>query len=172
MLCCVPPPPGRCPLTAAGQTSSAVNVAVCTGSLCVSQDGMNALELLRTLREQQVTQQLPFPVKESSCLGACGIGAMVQLDFADGHSSIVAGLDETLDALGLQNETPATQAAAPPITARTQDTLPPTKDHPENPVGLDARDRMRASAARRTASRAPLAIWGSYVLQKMLGTLR
>ena len=84
--------------------SDVTGVVVCTGSLCMSQNsGDGALELLAELR----SRDLAFPVDESSCLSACGRCAMVAIDYADGTSSLVGGLDRMLLELGLEASTNA-----------------------------------------------------------------
>ena len=101
-------------------------VIVCTGSLCTEQDsGSGALDLLADLR----SRELPFAVVESPCLNACGRCAMVAIDFEDGSSSLVGGVDRCLLKLGLDKLDSTRLAPSPP---------PP----PE----LDALERMRASA--------------------------
>lgn len=73
-------------------------VSVCTAELCCCQDdGMGGIEILADLK----ARKLPYPIDEAPCLGACGGGAMVAIDFDDGTSSLVTGLEETLMELGL-----------------------------------------------------------------------
>lgn len=58
---------------------------------------MGGDEILAELR----SRNLPFRVDEAPCLGACGGGAMVVIDFEDGSSALVSGIHETLMELGL-----------------------------------------------------------------------
>ena len=80
-------------------TPQASLVSVCTAELCCCQeDGvMGGNEILANL----LSRKLPYPVDEAPCLGACGGGAMVVIDFEDGSSALVSGIDETLMELGL-----------------------------------------------------------------------
>mmetsp|Transcript_86179 Transcript_86179/g.248866 ORF Transcript_86179/g.248866 Transcript_86179/m.248866 type:complete len:248 (-) Transcript_86179:302-1045(-) len=73
-------------------------VSVCTAELCCCQeDGVGGNEILADLQ----SRDLPYTVDEAPCPGACGGGAMVAIDFEDGTSALVSGLDETLSELGL-----------------------------------------------------------------------
>lgn len=73
-------------------------VNVCTAELCCCQeDGVGGDEILEHLK----AQNLPYPVEEAPCLGACGGGAKVSIDFVDGSYALVTGMDETLSELGL-----------------------------------------------------------------------
>jgi len=73
-------------------------VIVCTAELCMCQDeGFGGGDILETLR----SKNLPYAVEEAHCLGACGGGAMVAIDFEDGTSALVSGMDKTLMELGL-----------------------------------------------------------------------
>jgi hypothetical protein len=60
-------------------------------------DGGAADALIANLR----ARQLSFPVEESGCLGACGMGTMVAIDYHDGSANLVVGLDQTLTELGI-----------------------------------------------------------------------
>ena len=74
-------------------------VSVCTAELCCCQEeGGSALEILDNLN----SRSLPYPIEEAPCLGACGGGAMVAIDFEDGSAALVSGLTETLSELGLE----------------------------------------------------------------------
>jgi hypothetical protein len=77
-------------------------IFVCTAELCQCQgdeyvNGGAADALIANLRGRQ----LPFPVEESGCLGACGMGTTVAIDYHDGSANLVAGLDQTLTELGI-----------------------------------------------------------------------
>ena len=68
-------------------------VSVCTAELCCCQEeGLGGDEILEDL----LSRNLPYPIEEAPCLGACGGGAMVAIDFEDGGYALVAGIDETL----------------------------------------------------------------------------
>mmetsp|Transcript_20994 Transcript_20994/g.31102 ORF Transcript_20994/g.31102 Transcript_20994/m.31102 type:complete len:179 (-) Transcript_20994:202-738(-) len=73
-------------------------VYVCTAELCCCQEeGFGGDEILEHLR----AQNLPYPTEEAPCLGACGGGAKVSIDFDDGSYALVTGMKETLSELGL-----------------------------------------------------------------------
>jgi hypothetical protein len=48
-----------------------------------------------------LSRDLPYVVEEAPCLGACGIGAMVSIEYEDGGYDLVTGLQETHDAVGI-----------------------------------------------------------------------
>jgi hypothetical protein len=77
-------------------------IVICTAAHCQCQgdehvNGGAADALVANLRGRQ----LPFPVEESGCLGARGMGTMVAIDHHDGNTNLVAGLDLTLTELGV-----------------------------------------------------------------------
>ncbi len=85
-------------MTQASTVGSVSTVSVCTAELCCCQeDGTGGLEILDNLK----ARTLPYRIDEVPCLGACGGGAMVAIDFDDGTSALVTGLQETLMELGL-----------------------------------------------------------------------
>jgi hypothetical protein len=74
---------------------------------------MGGDEILATL----LSRKLPYPVDEAPCLGACGGGGggRVVIDFENGSSALVSGIDETLMELGLLKDSSndATVASSP-----------------------------------------------------------
>ncbi len=72
-------------------------VNVCMGELCKCQEGENAETLLADLN----ARNLNFVVDDAPCLGACGMGAMVSIEYEDGDYALVTGLQETLEAIGI-----------------------------------------------------------------------
>lgn len=75
-------------------------VVVCTAELCCCQEeGFGGDEILEHLR----AQNLPYPTEEAPCLGACGGGAKISIDFEDGSYALLTGMEETLSELGLTN---------------------------------------------------------------------
>lgn len=75
-------------------------MSVCTAELCQCQgdEGEGSADaLLENLWERK----LSFTVEETGCLGACGMGTMVAIEYEDGTADLVAGLEETLDVLGI-----------------------------------------------------------------------
>ena len=148
-------------------------VRVCMGNLCRCQDeaaGGGAEALLAALRARA---PLPYPIEEDPCLGACGQGEMVNVEYADGSASLVAGLDATLDALGLAASARAAAAVAVGAGAEAQERARSTTSSSavaaavadDDGVG-DARERMRAAAR---ASPPPQSGWvtlGGYLAKK------
>lgn len=73
-------------------------VSICMGELCKCQEeGNNAESIMIDLQ----SRNLSFDVEDAPCLGACGLGAMVSVEYDDGDYRLVTGLDETLEAIGL-----------------------------------------------------------------------
>jgi hypothetical protein len=72
-------------------------VTICMGELCKCQDE-NADMIMQSLVSKG---DLPFQIEDSPCLGACGVGAMVSIEYEDGSYNLVTGLQETLKATGL-----------------------------------------------------------------------
>jgi hypothetical protein len=72
-------------------------VTICMGELCKCQEE-NADMIMESLTS---TGDLPFQIEDSPCLGACGVGAMVSVEYEDGSYNLVTGLQETLEATGL-----------------------------------------------------------------------
>jgi hypothetical protein len=138
-------------------------VSVCTAELCQCQGddyehGGAADALIANLR----SRHLPFPVEESGCLGTCGMGTTVAIEYQNGSASLVAGWDQTLTELGLatgmdvdvdvapesesMNDNVASLSTVetktiPCATPQTQTQTPPRATQLD-----DTRDRMRAEA--------------------------
>ena len=77
--------------------SSIDKVNVCMGELCKCQEGDNAESIMNDLQ----SRNLPFAVEDAPCLGACGVGSMVSIEYMDGDYALVTGLEETLEAIGI-----------------------------------------------------------------------
>lgn len=87
-----------CTTLAATSSPQPYTVSVCTAELCCCQEeGPGGNEIL----EHLLSRDLPYSIGEAPCLGACGGGAMVSIDFEDGSYALAAGLDETLSELSL-----------------------------------------------------------------------
>jgi hypothetical protein len=98
-------------------------VSVCTAELCRCQEeGFGADDILSNL----LSLDLPYPIDEAPCLGACGAGAMVAIDFEDGTCALVSGLEETLFELGLVGQTvpDGTPASSLDEVETVEDTAP------------------------------------------------
>ena len=80
-------------------------ISICTEELCQCQGEYEytggaadaALEQLQKL-------DLPCPLDSVGCMGACGMGTMIAIDYKNGDSILVDGLQSTLIELGLQQE--------------------------------------------------------------------
>mmetsp|Transcript_29141 Transcript_29141/g.41005 ORF Transcript_29141/g.41005 Transcript_29141/m.41005 type:complete len:173 (-) Transcript_29141:318-836(-) len=81
-------------------------VAVCTGHLCECQEeeGGNGSDILQKLKDLN----MDCDVDDAPCLGCCGMGAMVWIEYKDGSDQIVAGMEETMEGLGLSTGAAAT----------------------------------------------------------------
>lgn len=93
-------------------------ISVCAGELCQCQGEQYeytggaadaAIEELQSL-------DLPFPVDEVGCMGACGMGTMIAIDFENGDSIMTDGLDSTLLELGIERQQQLTAVSASTIT--------------------------------------------------------
>ncbi len=98
---------------------------------------MGGDEILADLR----SRNLPYRVDEAPCLGACGGGAMVVIDFEDGSSALVSGIHETLMELGLLDKSNDRRDVA--STSTVVPVPSPGKD-PER-VRLDAPETLSVS---------------------------
>ncbi len=68
------------------------------GELCKCQEeGNNAESIMQDLQ----SRNLPFDVEDAPCLGACGVGSMVSIEYMDGDYALLTGLEETLEAIGI-----------------------------------------------------------------------
>ncbi len=86
---------------AAAQQVKVDRVNICMGELCKCQEeGNNAESIMADLQ----SRDLPFDVEDAPCLGACGLGAMVSIEYENGDYNLVCGLEETLEAIGIGDE--------------------------------------------------------------------
>eukprot|EP00579_Thalassiosira_antarctica_P013251 CAMPEP_0201940382 /NCGR_PEP_ID=MMETSP0903-20130614/45137_1 /ASSEMBLY_ACC=CAM_ASM_000552 /TAXON_ID=420261 /ORGANISM="Thalassiosira antarctica, Strain CCMP982" /LENGTH=232 /DNA_ID=CAMNT_0048482181 /DNA_START=60 /DNA_END=754 /DNA_ORIENTATION=- len=155
-------------------------ISVCAGELCQCQGEQYeytggasdaAIEELQSLG-------LPFPVDEVGCLGACGMGTMIAIDYENGDSIMTDGLVSTLVELGIQRqnapsvsetenkliENGAVAEDVASINEETASSIPnmdsatntaDAKEKPEPakpPLLPDARDRMRQEVMRQEAA--------------------
>ena len=82
-------------------------ISVCAGELCQCQgeyvyDGGASDAAIAELERLG----LPFPVDETPCLGACGMGTMIAIDYDNGDSIMTDGLESTLFELGIEQSIP------------------------------------------------------------------
>jgi hypothetical protein len=129
-------------------TPQASLVSVCTAELCCCQDDdLGGDEILAEL----LSRNLPFDVDEAHCLGACGVGAMIAIDFEDGTSALVTGLQETLFELGLSDD----QAVEPAIYSTEPVALESTLDPPVASNNLKAGEVAILSSNEETTILSP-----------------
>ncbi|EJK52163.1 hypothetical protein THAOC_28601 [Thalassiosira oceanica] len=161
--------------------TSVSRISVCGGELCQCQGDFewggasdHAIETLNSLN-------LPFDVDEVGCLGACGRGTMIAVDFCNGDSFVLDGLESTLTELGLQKKNElfgGEQASKKPsidlVSAirevegvnRQRARSPSTSGAPSATV--DVRERMRQEAAEEAQN--PWMNMASYLFKKAIGS--
>lgn len=117
-------------------------VSICMAELCQCHEEENA----NTIQTELLSRDLPYTVEDSPCLGACGVGPMVSIEYENGDYALVMGLEETLAAVGIEMERTTTVNAQEEregdmgITSRdpqnlnTVETL--DKDATEDAVGI------------------------------------
>jgi len=119
-------------------------VNVCTSDFCCD---AGSKELLQNLRDccNNNNESSSYLIGETPCLGACGRGAMVAIDYDDGNNALVSGLDETLEELGLSSTRlmTTTQIIQEPSPSNNDKRIIVLKE-PENSTEDDAVSRMRA----------------------------
>jgi len=164
-----------------GTLQSVSRISVCGGELCQCQGDFewggasdHAIETLNSLN-------LPFDVDEVGCLGACGRGTMIAVDFCNGDSFVLDGLESTLTELGLQKKNElfgGEQASKKPsidlVSAirevegvnRQRARSPSTSGAPSATV--DVRERMRQEAAEEAQN--PWMNMASYLFKKAIGS--
>ena len=97
--------------------------------------------------------RLPFPVYEVGCLSACGMGTMISVNYENGDTILMDGLESALVALGIPprrdretaedhmrsfgEEVVADDGASPSRVINVTDTVAPETSH----VMVDGRDR-------------------------------
>ena len=90
---------------------AATRVLVCTGRMCQREKGGGTL-----LLDELQSSYASLPAESSPCLGCCGQGSMIQVEYEDGCEPAIAAsnvprLSKTLERLGLS----AQAAAAKPV---------------------------------------------------------
>ena len=143
-----------------------VRVSVCAGELCqcqgeefeytggASDAAINELEQLN----------LPFPIEEVGCLGACGMGTMIAIDFENGDSVMTDGLDSTYSELGISVKKQSLASASSQVdtTSAVTETDATTTTKKEL---VDVRDRMRQEAVEVEVEN-PWLKMGGYLAKK------
>jgi len=153
-------------------------ISVCAGELCQCQGeeyeytGGASDAVIRDLK----SLNLPFPIDEVGCLGACGMGTMVAVDFENGDSVMTDGLDSTLDELGISmsEEGNGTDDLCETLTIDEPNidsdegaiTIEKNNASKKPPILADARDRMRQEAAESSENMNPWVNMVSYLAKK------
>ncbi len=140
-------------------------ISVCAGELCqcqgeefeytggASDAAINELEQLN----------LPFPIEEVGCLGACGMGTMIAIDFENGDSIMTDGLDSTYSELGISAKKQSLASASSQVDTTSAVTeTDATKTKKEL---VDVRDRMRQEAVEVEVEN-PWLKMGGYLAKK------
>lgn len=154
-------------------------ISVCAGELCQCQGeefeytGGASDAAIQELRQLD----LKFPIDEVGCLGACGMGTMIAIDYENGDSIMTDGLESTLTELGISAKTQLStdesvqssdnvEAAASSIVAddATSKTVA-TKKKPSAKELVDVRERMRQETAVVEVEN-PWLKMGSYLAKK------
>mmetsp|Transcript_1271 Transcript_1271/g.3573 ORF Transcript_1271/g.3573 Transcript_1271/m.3573 type:complete len:203 (+) Transcript_1271:12-620(+) len=92
--------PEHCPADPTKLANAAVSrILVCTGRMCQREKGGGSLLL------DAIQQTTSLPCEASACLGSCGAGSLMKVEYADGCeaeiASTVTRLPRTLERLGL-----------------------------------------------------------------------
>ena len=154
-------------------------ISVCAGELCQCQGeefeftGGASDAAIQELRQLD----LKFPIDEVGCLGACGMGTMIAIDYENGDSIMTDGLDSTYAELGIsaktqlstdESELTSDTNEATSLTVVSDETSTPlaTKKKKVPPKELvDVRERMRKEAADVEVEN-PWLKMGSYLAKK------
>ena len=156
-------------------------ISVCAGELCQCQGeeyeftGGASDAAIQELRQLD----LKFPIDEVGCLGACGMGTMIAIDYENGDSIMTDGLESTYAELGIssaktQLSTDASDEQSSDIVEATtssavvsDETTTPvvTKQKPSPKELVDVRERMRKEAADVEVEN-PWLKMGSYLAKK------
>ena len=154
-------------------------ISVCAGELCQCQGeefeftGGASDAAIQELRQLD----LKFPIDEVGCLGACGMGTMIAIDYENGDSIMTDGLDSTYAELGIsaktqlstdESELTSDTNEATSLTVVSDETPTPlaTKKKKVPPKELvDVRERMRKEAADVEVEN-PWLKMGSYLAKK------
>jgi len=129
-------------------TVNVKRISVCTEELCQCQgegyeSGGAADATLDTLQ----SLDLSFPIDDVGCLGACGMGSMVAIDYENGDSVLVDGLQSTLVELGIEQESPNVVASTSDIV----DNLTSSKSESESVASSSINERAVSSSSTTTS---------------------
>ncbi len=165
-------------------------VSICHGELCKCQEEENA----ETIMNDLISRDLPYVVEDAPCLGACGVGAMVSIEYEDGGYDLVTGLQETHIAVGILSSPTSSKPPVPaiadpvleiqqkadfisndedeiieesqPITMATSLDSQPIKDSAKEDHGAVQRMRDQAKAAKNEEKPNPWVNMALYLAKK------
>eukprot|EP00577_Skeletonema_sp_RCC1716_P021935 CAMPEP_0113406722 /NCGR_PEP_ID=MMETSP0013_2-20120614/19669_1 /TAXON_ID=2843 ORGANISM="Skeletonema costatum, Strain 1716" /NCGR_SAMPLE_ID=MMETSP0013_2 /ASSEMBLY_ACC=CAM_ASM_000158 /LENGTH=218 /DNA_ID=CAMNT_0000292599 /DNA_START=87 /DNA_END=743 /DNA_ORIENTATION=+ /assembly_acc=CAM_ASM_000158 len=138
-------------------------ISVCAGELCQCQGeeyeytGGASDAAVKELRQLD----LKFPIDEVGCLGACGMGTMIAIDYENGDSIMTDGLESTYTELGISASTQSlssaddgseqsndiVEATSSAVVSDATTTPIATKKKPSAKELVDVRERMRQESA-------------------------
>ena len=129
-------------------TANVKRISVCTEELCQCQGegyemGGAADATLETLH----CLHLSFPIDDVGCLGACGMGSMVAIDYENGDSILVDGLQSTLVELGIEQEESNNVVAS---TSEIVDNLTSSKSESESVASSSINERAVVTSSTTT----------------------
>jgi len=121
------------------------------------------------------SRNLEFSIEATGCLGACGRGTMVAVDYADGTVALAAGLEKTLDVLGLHTDITKRRVVEVdkgkevsniiPITNNIKQSVYSSLISSTSTTNHPAVDRMRATSESNVEN--PWLNMGVYLAQKI-----
>ena len=149
-------------------------ISVCTGELCQCQGDYedtggaadDALQKLRSL--------VTFPVDEVGCMGACGMGIMIAIDYENGDSIMTDGPDGVISELGLKGLQSSAEPTLPLEKTITNERFTADKIIKDSLEGAakksrklaDVRERMREEVAKEDQQENPWMNMASYLAEK------
>ena len=122
-------------------------ISVCTEELCQCQgEGYESGGAADATLEKLNSLDLSFPIDDVGCLGACGMGSMVAIDYENGDSILVDGLQSTLVELGIEQESPNVVASTSDIV----DNLTSSKSESESVASSSINERAVVTSSTTT----------------------
>jgi len=129
-------------------TANVKRISVCTEELCQCQgEGYESGGAADATLETLNSLDLSFPIDDVGCLGACGMGSMVAIDYQNGDSILVDGLQSTLVELGIEQESPNVVASTSDIV----DNLTSSKSESESVASSSINERAVVTSSTITS---------------------
>jgi hypothetical protein len=125
---------------------------------------------------------LPFPIDVVGCMGACGMGTMIAIDYKNGNSIMTDGLEGAVSELGLKTEISEMKSRNFAIVDENSKDGDAVADSDVNSMGsqrkedisnksrqlTDVRERMREEAAKEDDQGNPWIKMASYLAKKAM----